>query len=78
MKFEKYQGAGNDFIIIDNTDKSITLLPEQIQALCDRHFGIGADGLIELTSSHEADFAMKFYNSDGKTANMCGNEIRCR
>ena len=77
MKFEKYQGAGNDFIIIDNTDKSITLLPEQIQALCDRHFGIGADGLIELTSSHEADFAMKFYNSDGKTANMCGNGGRC-
>ena len=77
LKFEKYQGAGNDFIIINNTDKSINLTPEQIQKLCDRHFGIGADGLIELTKSDKSDFSMVFYNPDGYGANMCGNGGRC-
>ena len=77
LKFEKYQGAGNDFIIINNTDKSADLSPEMIQKLCDRHFGIGADGLIVLTGSEKADFAMTFYNSDGYGANMCGNGGRC-
>ena len=77
LKFEKYQGAGNDFIIVDNTDKSINLSPEQIQKLCDRHFGIGSDGLIELTKCDRTDFAMIFYNPDGYVANMCGNGGRC-
>lgn len=77
LKFEKYQGAGNDFIIVDNTDKSINLTAEQIQKLCDRHFGIGSDGLIELSKSDETDFAMTFYNPDGYVANMCGNGGRC-
>lgn len=77
LKFEKYQGAGNDFIIIDNTDKSIALSPKLIQNLCDRHFGVGADGIIELGSSIDNDFSMLFYNSDGYRANMCGNGGRC-
>ena len=75
--FDKYQGAGNDFIIIDNRDGKQNLSSEKISILCDRRFGIGADGLILVEKSDSADFAMKFYNSDGKTASMCGNGGRC-
>jgi len=75
--FDKYQGAGNDFIIIDNRDEKLKLSSKQISALCNRRFGIGADGLILVEKSDIADFAMKFYNSDGKTASMCGNGGRC-
>ena len=77
LKFDKYQGAGNDFIIINNLDGKNNLSGKQIEQLCDRRFGIGADGLILVEKSNEADFAMKFYNSDGKTASMCGNGGRC-
>lgn len=77
LKFDKYQGAGNDFVIINNLDGKYDLSEEQIARLCDRRFGIGADGLILVEKSDEADFAMKFYNSDGKTASMCGNGGRC-
>ena len=77
LKFDKYQGAGNDFVIINNLDGKYDLSEEQIAKLCDRRFGIGADGLILVEKSNEADFAMKFYNSDGKTASMCGNGGRC-
>ncbi len=77
MNFDKYQGAGNDFIIINNIDGNIALSSEQIEQMCDRRFGIGADGLIVVNSSNEYDFAMKFYNSDGHTASMCGNGGRC-
>ena len=77
LKFDKYQGAGNDFVIINNLDGKLNLSEEQIARLCDRRFGIGADGLILVEKSDEADFAMKFYNSDGKTASMCGNGGRC-
>ena len=77
LKFDKYQGAGNDFVIVNNLDGKHDLSGEQIARLCDRRFGIGADGLILVEKSNDADFAMKFYNSDGKTASMCGNGGRC-
>lgn len=77
LHFYKYQGAGNDFIIVNDIDGKHCLSSEQIKKLCDRRWGIGADGLIVLQNSEEYDFAMKFYNSDGNTASMCGNGGRC-
>lgn len=73
--FEKYHGGGNDFIIIDNRFEKIILKSEQIHFLCDRHLGIGADGLIELLppTNNQVAFKMKYYNSDGKEGSMCGN-----
>jgi len=77
IDFYKYEGAGNDFIIINNLDKSIVLKPEKIKLFCDRHFGIGADGVILLEPSDKADCFMNYYNSDGTLAEMCGNGARC-
>jgi len=77
INFYKYQGAGNDFIMINNLNGHIKLEPDYIKLLCDRHFGIGADGLIFLEKSNKADIFMNYYNSDGTTAEMCGNGIRC-
>lgn len=78
MKFYKYQGAGNDFLIADNRDGSIVLSTEQIAALCDRRYGVGADGLMLLDSPAEGeDFRMTYYNSDGSGGMMCGNGGRC-
>src|SRR5829696_1828491 len=77
IQFYKYQGTGNDFIIIDNRLKNIELKEEQIHDLCDRRFGIGADGLMLLNPSAEYDFEMKYYNSDGREGSMCGNGGRC-
>lgn len=88
MKFYKYQGAGNDFLIADNRDGAISLTSEQVAALCDRRYGVGADGLMLLEapadrSTHEArlaskdGFAMTYYNSDGSGGMMCGNGGRC-
>lgn len=77
MKFYKYQGAGNDFLIADNRSGEIALSKEQIAALCDRRYGVGADGLMLLEKSGSYDFRMVYYNSDGSGGMMCGNGGRC-
>ena len=77
MKFYKYQGAGNDFLIADNRDGSIVLSTEQIASLCDRRYGVGADGLMLREESSMYDFRMVYYNSDGSGGMMCGNGGRC-
>jgi diaminopimelate epimerase len=77
-EFYKYHGAGNDFIIIDNRDKSFdTKNIDNIRLLCHRRFGVGADGLILLEKSDKADCFMNYYNADGSLAEMCGNGVRC-
>ena len=78
LQFNKYQGAGNDFIIIDN--RKTILDPDDsklINRLCDRRFGIGADGLILISGYRDTDFEMKYFNSDGRIGSMCGNGGRC-
>lgn len=76
--FHKYQGTGNDFIIADNRNGEYNALTTGIiHQLCDRHFGIGADGLMLLQQKSGYDFEMKYYNADGKEGSMCGNGGRC-
>lgn len=77
LHFYKYQGTGNDFVIIDNRDGSIQLSNKQVALLCDRHFGIGADGLMLLNKHDSYDFEMIYYNADGAPGTMCGNGGRC-
>jgi len=80
IQFTKYQGAGNDFIIIDGfeyPDLYNRLTTRDIKRMCNRHFGIGADGLMILQPQKEYDFEMIYYNSDGNTSSMCGNGGRC-
>ena len=82
MKFWKMNGAGNDFLIIDNTVENIPpdKLPEIVSTLCERHLGIGADGFMVVENAsgkYDADYRMVFYNSDGSIGEMCGNGARC-
>jgi len=78
IPFHKYQGTGNDFILIDNRKNQFPLLKSsQVHLLCDRRFGIGADGLMLLNEKNGFDFEMKYYNADGKEGSMCGNGGRC-
>lgn len=77
LHFYKYQGTGNDFILIDNRDGQWQLTTAQVAQLCNRRFGIGADGLMELRSEAGYDFRMMYYNADGREGSMCGNGGRC-
>ncbi len=77
IKVYKYQGAGNDFIIINNFHNRVDIDKSAIIKLCDRRFGIGADGLMLIEKSIKYDFKMSFFNSDGSSGMMCGNGGRC-
>ena len=77
LSFYKYQGTGNDFVLIDNREGLISLSEKQVSHLCDRRFGIGADGLMELQRAAGFDFKMVYYNADGRESSMCGNGGRC-
>jgi diaminopimelate epimerase len=76
-RFWKMHGAGNDFILIDDRRLAFPVVPEAIAALCARHTGVGADGLLLIQPSRQADFRMRFFNPDGGEADMCGNAARC-
>ena len=77
MEFSKYEGIGNDFVMIADMDDRLALSPQLVRRLCDRRFGIGGDGVIRLAPSADADFFMDYVNSDGSLGEMCGNGIRC-
>jgi len=76
MNFTKMQGAGNDFILVEAGNLSRNWSQTAI-AMCDRHFGVGGDGLLLVLSSNVADFEMRMFNPDGSEAEACGNGLRC-
>lgn len=77
MRFTKMHGCGNDFIVFDPGEVEGADLPELAQRVCDRHFGVGADGILVPASSENADLRMVYLNSDGSYSEMCGNGLRC-
>lgn len=77
MRFSKYHGTANDFVLVEDLEDEMRLAPALIQALCDRRRGVGADGVIRIVAADDADFTMDYYNADGRRAEMCGNGIRC-
>jgi diaminopimelate epimerase len=78
LNFTKMNGAGNDFVLLDNRSSELRLTTESIARICDRHRGIGADGVLVVEpAANGADFRMRYYNSDGGEAEMCGNGARC-
>ncbi len=78
IRFYKYQGTGNDFVILDNRNGSYNKLTgDQVKKICDRHFGIGADGLMLMNEKNGYDFEMVYYNADGNLSSLCGNGGRC-
>ena len=76
-KFSKWQGCGNDFVLFDCLDNPLADYSELAKKVCDRHYGIGADGILIVEPSSVADFRMRIINTDGSEAEMCGNGIRC-
>ena len=78
MRFEKWHGIGNDFVMVADPKDEIELSPDQVKDICDRRFGVGADGVIRVAPGTEgADLFMDYVNSDGTLGEMCGNGIRC-
>ena len=77
MKFTKWQGCGNDFVLLECQDGERDDFADLAVKLCDRHYGIGADGILVVQPSKVADFRMRIINTDGSEAEMCGNGIRC-
>lgn len=78
LAFTKWQGCGNDFVLVDARRMGLPSAPDALsRRVCDRHYGVGADGLIFVLPSERADFCMRIFNADGSEAEMCGNGIRC-
>lgn len=77
IKFSKYHGAGNDFVMINAIKSAVSLSDDDVKAICDRRTGVGADGLIMVLPSEKYDFRMKYYNCDGHESTFCGNGGRC-
>ncbi len=77
MKFSKWQGCGNDFVLINCLQDKVADYAAFAQEVCDRHYGVGADGILVVEPSVKADFRMRIFNTDGSEAEMCGNGIRC-